>query len=108
MKKIITITILALIAGFFPTDLFAAGKKKDKNTAEVTYVTTIDCKNCVKKVEAQLPFVAGVKDMKVTLEDRTVWVKYDTRKTDPEKIAKAIGKMGYEAEITIPEPAPAK
>ncbi len=108
MKKIITFTILALIAGLFSTGLYAADKKKDKNTAEVTYVTTIDCKNCVKKVEAQLPFVAGVKDMKVTLEDKTVWVKYDTRKTDPEKIAKAINKMGYEAEAVTPEAAPAK
>ena len=44
MKKIITFTILALIAGLFSTGLYAADKKKDKNTAEVTYVTTIDCK----------------------------------------------------------------
>ena len=46
--------------------------------------------------------------MKVTLDDKTVWVKYDTRKTDVEKLAKAINKMGYEAEVVTPEAAPAK
>ena len=106
MKKIISLSLVAVLAVLFSFNLSAADNKKAKNTAEVTYVTTIDCKNCVKKVEAQLPFVAGVKDMKVKLDDRTVWVKYDTTKTDPEKIAKAINKMGYEAEVVAPEAAP--
>ena len=108
MKRIIALSLVAFMVALFSMDLSASGKKPDKNTAEVTFVTTIDCKNCVKKVEAQLPFVAGVKDMKVTLDDKTVWVKYDTRKTDPEKLAKAINKMGYEAEVVTPEAAPAK
>ena len=108
MKKIFALSFVAFIAALISFGAYAADKKPEKNTAEVTYVTTIDCKNCVKKVEAQLTFVAGIKDMKVTLDDKTVWVKYDTRKTDPEKIAKAINKMGYEAEIVTPEAAPAK
>lgn len=81
----------------------AAGKKKTK-TAEATFVTSVECKNCVKKVEAQLPFVEGIKDMKVNLADRTVWVKYDTAKTNPEKIAAAIVKIGFTAEL-VPAPA---
>lgn len=84
-----------------------AGKKASKKTAEATFVTSVECKNCVKKVEAQLPFVEGIKDMKVTLADRTVWVKYDTNKTNPEKIAAAIVKMGFTAEL-VAAPAPAK
>ncbi|MBO4571436.1 MAG: heavy-metal-associated domain-containing protein [Bacteroidales bacterium] len=107
MKKFLALSLVALFVALFSFNAYAE-KKNDKNTAEVTFVTTIDCKNCVKKVEAQLPFVAGVKDMKVTLEDKTVWVKYDTRKTDTEKLAKAINKMGYEAEVVTPEAAPAK
>ena len=108
MKKFFALTFVAFVAALICCGAYAADKKPEKNTAEVTFVTTIDCKNCVKKVEAQLPFVAGVKDMKVTLDDRTVWIKYDTRKTDVEKLAKAINKMGYEAEVVTPEVAPAK
>lgn len=96
---------LTISSAAFSAD--AAGKKAAKNVAEATFVTSIDCKNCVKKVEAQLPFVEGIKDMKVTLADKTVWVKYDTKKTNPEKIAAAIVKIGFKAEL-VPTPTPAK
>ena len=102
---IMAAVVLTLSADVFTAQ--AAGKKK--NVAEATFVTSIDCKNCVKKVEAQLPFVEGIKDMKVTLADKTVWVKYDTKKTDPEKIAAAIVKIGFKATLVdTPSPAQAK
>lgn len=107
MKRFLTLVIMTLmLATVSAFSAEAAGKKKsDKNIAEATFVATIDCKNCVKKVEANLPFVEGIKDMKVTLADKTIWVKYDTRKTDPEKIAAAIGKIGFKAELKNPVPA---
>ena len=103
MKRYLIITLaLLLIAG---TAAFAQDKKQKKQAdiREVTFVTTIDCKNCVKKVEANLPYEKGIKDMKVNLDDRTVWIKYDATKTDKEKLAAAIVKLGYEAEELIPE-----
>ena len=103
MKRFLFITLtLLLIAG---TAAFAQDKKQKKNAdiREVTFVTTIDCKNCVKKVEANLPYEKGIKDMKVNLDDRTIWIKYDATKTDKEKLAAAIVKLGYEAEELIPE-----
>ena len=97
----ITLTLLLMVC----TATFAQDKKQKKNAdiQEVTFVTTIDCKNCVKKVEANLPYEKGIKDMKVTLDDQTVWIKYDANKTDKEKLAEAIRKLGYEAEEVIPE-----
>ena len=103
MKRYLIIALtLLLVAG---TAAFAQDKKQKKqaNIQEVTFVTTIDCKNCVKKVEANLPYEKGIKDMKVNLDDRTVWIKYDATKTDKEKLAAAIVKLGYEAEELIPE-----
>ncbi|MBR6424078.1 MAG: heavy-metal-associated domain-containing protein [Bacteroidales bacterium] len=105
MKRFLFITLaLLLIAG---TAAFAQDKKQKKqaNIQEVTFVTSIDCKNCVKKVEANLPYEKGIKDMKVNLDDRTVWIKYDADKTDKEKLAAAIVKLGYEAEELKPEEA---
>ena len=103
MKRYLIIALtLLLVAG---TAAFAQDKKQKKQAdiREVTFVTTIDCKNCVKKVEANLPYEKGIKDMKVNLDDRTVWIKYDATKTDKEKLAAAIVKLGYEAEELIPE-----
>ena len=105
MKRFLFITVaLLLIAG---TAAFAQDKKQKKqaNIQEVTFVTTIDCKNCVKKVEANLPYEKGIKDMKVNLDDKTIWIKYDADKTDKAKLAAAIVKLGYEAEEITPEEA---
>lgn len=104
MKRTLTLVLVAVLTVIFSYEA-GAKKKVQKNIAEVTFVTTIDCKNCVKKVEANLPFAEGVKDMKVTLADKTVWVKYDTRKTDPEKLTAAINKLGYKAEVLSTVPA---
>ena len=52
--------------------------------------------NCVKKVQENIPFEKGVKDLKISLDDKTVWVKYDPGKTTREKLAAAIEKLGYE------------
>ena len=77
MKRFLFLTLtLLLMAG---TAAFAQDKKQKKQAdiQEVTFVTSIDCKNCVKKVEAT--------------------------KTDKEKLAAAIVKLGYEAEEVTPE-----
>ena len=103
MKRFFTLMLAVLLVA--ATAALAQDKKQKKNAniQEVTFVTTIDCKNCVKKVEANLPYEKGIKDMKVTLDDRTVWIKYDAGKTDKEKLAAAINKLGYEAEEVTPE-----
>ena len=105
MKRIITLIMALLLVAGTATAALAQDKKQKKNAnlQEVTFVTTIDCKNCVKKVEANLPYEKGIKDMKVNLDDRTVWIKYDATKTDKEKLAAAIVKLGYEAEEVTPE-----
>ena len=101
MKKIFTLCLLALLTFAFAYQAEAAGKKA-KKVAEVTFVTTIDCKNCVKKVEANLPYEKGIIDMKVTLSDQTVWIKYNTEKTDIDKLIAAINKLGYDAKVAQP------
>ena len=104
MKHLFTLLMAVLLIAGTATTALAQDKKQKKNDKiqEVTFVTTIDCKNCVKKVEAKLPYEKGIKDMKVNLDDRTVWIKYDATKTDKEKLAAAINKLGYEAEEVIP------
>ena len=110
MKRFLFIALTLLLMAGTATAVQAQDKKQKKNAdiQEVTFVTTIDCKNCVKKVEANLPYEKGIKDMKVNLDDTTVWIKYDATKTDKEKLAAAIVKLGYEAEEVTPEAKEAK
>lgn len=97
MKRIVKIAMLALLLVLFAVPSMAETKKeKNNDTQEVTFVVSIDCAGCVKKVEENLPFEKGVKDIKVTLEDRTVWIKYSPKRTTKEKLAAAIEKLGYQ------------
>ena len=99
MKQFIKITLIAVIAMFIGVNAYASqDEKKKANVEEVTFVTNIDCKNCVKKVEAKLPYEKGVKDLKVNLEEKTIYFKFDNKKTTKENLQKAIEKLGYAAE----------
>ena len=99
MKQVIKITLIAVIAMFIGVNAYASqDEKKKSNVEEVTFVTNIDCKNCVKKVEAKLPYEKGVKDLKVNLEEKTIYFKFDNKKTTKENLQKAIEKLGYAAE----------
>lgn len=105
MKRFFMIMLAAALLAATAVSVPAQGKKEKKSAdiREVTFLTSIDCRNCVRKVEASLPYEKGIKDMKVALEERTVWIKYDAGKTDKEKLAAAIRKLGYEAEEVVPE-----
>ena len=48
-----------------------------------------------------MSFERGVVDLKVTLETKEVMIKYNPAKTDEETLAKAIRKLGYEAEKVV-------
>lgn len=66
------------------------------NVAEITFsVPSIDCDNCKKKLEANLPFVKGVKDLKISVPEKTVWFKYDQTKVTKAQLAEALTKAGF-------------
>lgn len=69
--------------------------KKQKEIKEVTFSVHLHCANCVKKVEENIAFEKGVKDLKVSLDNQTVYVKYDAAKTSEEVLKKAIESLGY-------------
>ena len=76
----------------------AAQKKPKKQKAEVkdvTFLVHLHCENCVKKVQENIAFEKGVKDLKVSLDDQTVALKYDAAKTSEATLKAAIEKLGY-------------
>ncbi len=90
-------TVLAVLAmSIFVVSSTAQNNKRQKSLQEVTFIVSLHCENCVRKVQDNIPFEKGVKDLKVNLEDKTVWIEYSPDKTDKAKLAAAIEKLGYE------------
>ena len=104
MKKLFFMALSLMAVVMLVTANVNAQDKKAKS-AEVTFSVNIDCKNCVKKLEAKLPFEPGVKDLKVNLDEHTVWFVYAPDKTNKEQLAKAIEKLGYSAKEIEKTPA---
>ena len=70
-------------------------KKKKAELKEVTFHVHLHCANCVKKVEENIAFEKGVKDLKVSLDNQTVYIKYDAAKTSEATLKAAIEELGY-------------
>ena len=108
MKKTIILAIAALMtvsvssAYAATTDMTAQSSltdkkpaKKQKELKEVTFNVHLHCENCMKKVQENISFEKGVKDLHVCLDDQTVSIKYDAAKTNEETLKAAIEKLGY-------------
>jgi len=102
MKTIQLISILVFSILLFMSETAIAQNKKDKKDVEVLFSVPIDCPNCQKKLEAKLPYEKGVKDLKIDLEKHTIWLLFSPDKTNKEKLAKALDKLGYPAKELIP------
>ena len=90
MKKTIAIVIAALMV--FSVSM-SAGPKKKGEIRNVKFNVHLHCENCVKKVQENIAFEKGVKDLEVSLEKQTVVVKYDAAKTSVETLKAAIQKL---------------
>ena len=106
MNKIIISIIAAFMA--FSSAAFAADssvttveaqaqkpKKAKAEIKEVNFHVHLHCANCVKKVQDNIAFEKGVKDLHVCLEDQIVSIKYDASKTSEAALKAAIEKLGY-------------
>lgn len=76
--------------------MFAITTYAKKETSTVTFNVPLDCENCVKKVESNIAFEKGVKDIACSLEDKTVAVTYLPEKTNVENLKKGFAKIGYD------------
>ena len=93
MKKLaIFASVLLLVA-------FVTSSKPKTAKRTVVYGSTVECKNCEKKVMENIAFEKGVKDVSVDLSEQSVKVVFDEAKTDTATLAKAIRKLGYKAQV---------
>ncbi|MDC1105073.1 cation transporter [Prolixibacteraceae bacterium] len=76
--------------------------KREKNIETVTFLCSIDCYHCKKKIMKNIPFEKGVVRVIVSIESKEVQVSFKKDKTDREKLEEAIEKLGYDAEVKKP------
>lgn len=97
MRKVFAI-IMLVAACVFMTGGQALAKDNGK-TEKVVYSLNPApvCQNCVNKIQGNLRFEKGVKDIAVDLNTKSVTITYSADKTDKEKLSAALKKIGYEA-----------
>lgn len=100
MKRLVyLIVVLAFVS------CQSSSTKKENNSelatepVEVVEATVniggLHCNNCVASVEKGINELDGIASVKVTLNDSTAVVKYESAKTDLKTIETAIEKRGY-------------
>lgn len=104
MKRVLFSVLSALLLAA-PVALYASEPatsysfdKKKTNSVTVTYNVNMHCDKCVNKIKENISFMKGVEDLKVSLDEKTVVIKYNPAKTDEPTLVKAIEKCGYTAE----------
>ena len=103
MKKTIILVLAALVAFVAPSvisensEVSAQTVKKAKQKSEikgVAFNVHLHCAGCVKKVQENLAFERGVRDLHVCMESQVISLKYDASKTNEETLKNAIVKLG--------------
>jgi copper chaperone CopZ len=77
----------------------AQDKGKDEKVQTMKCWVSMTCENCKAKVEKNIAFEKGVKDLQVDLPSKIVTIKYRTDKTSQEKLTKAIQELGFKTEV---------
>ena len=99
MKKLMMIC-LALMLGAGVCMAQKPAKKAEKQVKTTVFVTNLDCPNCAKKVENNVPSLdKGIKDLQIDLKTREVKVTYDASKNDDATIIKGFESLKVKAEV---------
>ena len=90
MKRVVILLIsICLCAG-----TWARGERQT-----VVFDVDIHCQGCITKIEKNIAFERGVKDMECSLDDRTVTIVFDPSKTSVEQLQAAFTKIDKTAKV---------
>jgi copper chaperone CopZ len=95
MKKVMSFLVVAL---FSLSVSFAQDSKKEE---QVQIKTSAVCKMCKSTIEKQLSYEKGVKTSNLDVDSKIVTVTYNPKKTDINRIKKAITESGYDADEVV-------
>lgn len=94
MKALKVLFVLMLIGS-----ISLSAQNKKKNEEKVSFDVSLSCQGCKAKLEKNIPWEKGVKDMDVNVGEKTVTIVYDVRKTTPDKLKQAIEKLNFTCDL---------
>lgn len=84
--------------------LFSVRANAGTNDTTVVFKTSVLCDMCKERIERELVFEKGVREVKVDVKAKTVQVVFRKDKNNTEKLKKAISKLGYRADNITADP----
>ncbi len=97
LKKTILVNILVIFA-------FTTNAQENQKIAEIKIKTSAVCNMCKETLESNLAFEKGIKKTELEVKSSIITVTYNPQKITPEKIRKAISKLGYDADEVPADP----
>lgn len=99
MKKFLTVCLLLVMsAGVCMAQ--KPVKKVGKQLTTTVFDTDVDCPNCAKKIENNVPALGrGVEDVKINVKTGEVTVVYDAAKNNPATILEGFKKLAVKASV---------
>ena len=94
MKAFKFLMVLAVMVSAFTFSGQAQDKKK-KGVEEAKFSVYLHCNDEKKKAEAVIPTIKGIKDMKASVEEQSLWIKWDSSKMTKEQLMEALNKKGF-------------
>ena len=88
MKAVRMVLILAVV---LTTAMSVSAQKKGEKT--VVFNANLHCESCKAKIEKNIPYEKGVKDLKVDMKTQTIKVTFREDKNSVEGLKKAIEKL---------------
>ncbi len=99
MKKFLVIC-LALVMGTGICLAQKPAKKVRKQLTTTVFSTDLDCPNCAKKVETNVPALGkGIEDLQIDIKKHEVTVVYDAAKNNDATILEGFRKLNVKASV---------
>ncbi len=93
-----TILIAAILMIGISGASIAQNKKKIE---EIKIKTSAVCGMCKERIESNIKFEKGVTFVELDNETKIATIKYRIAKTNPDKLRKAISKLGHDADDVL-------
>lgn len=93
MKRFLSIICIVLMS------MGVAFAKSEKQT--VVFNVDLHCQGCINKIEKNIAFEKGVKDLVCDLEKKQVKVVFDSEKTNVKALQDAFQKIGKTATVNV-------
>ena len=98
MKSIVKILLMAIFIAGTANIAQAQEEAKEPKEKTIKIQTSAICGMCEDRIESNIAYEKGVKSVELDDETKIVTITYKTAKTNPDKLGKAISKLGYDAD----------